>query len=558
MPAANTAARGRAVRLDTPAKRAGLPPRGKSYFVPAGAGRDGASLGYRRTRRGAGTWVARLKDGAVPYEQALGVADDAGAPAGSLTFAKARAAALAWCEAKRAELRHGAAAPAGEPTVAEAAAAYLGALAASADARAGGGRGTAADTKAVLEKHLLGGGKARREPKPLASRRLGQISRKDLQGWLRGLDDDLSPSSVARVLNTVRAVLRGSWARAGRATPPDWHAVVRDGLNTKNAARPTTSPARQVEDIRPDILSDADVVRLLHACEQEDPDLHRLVVVIAATGLRFSQVVRMRVRDVDAAGNVLSVPVSAKGDTLAKETHGKATSIRVHVSQGVIEALRSAMDGRRGDEVLLQRDHHSQPAGSAAEGRGEWRIGKDGRRAWVAERRAERRPWKDTAQITRPLARAVEAAGLPAGVTTYHLRDWSIIRLLRAGLDPVTVARRHDTSVAMIERAYGRHILGAQEAALRAAAPVLSPPKPSALQSRPDAGDSDAERSSADGWRGPRDDAPTRWRRAGRPPARRLRLSEFGSAERHKGEQPLTDDTNITDGAKITDPTNDA
>jgi integrase len=474
MPAAHTAGPGRAVRLDTPSKRAGLPPRGKPYFVPAGAGRDGASLGYRRTRRGPGTWIARLKDGAVPHEQALGVADDPGAPTGFLTFAKARAAALAWCEAKRAECRQGAMAPTGEPTVAEAAVGYLGALAASADARAGGGRGTAADTKAVLQKHLLGVGTARHQPKPLASRRLGQVSRKDLQAWLRGLDDDLSPASVARVLNTVRALLRGAWARAGRATPPEWHALVRDGLNTKNAARPATNPARQVEDIRPDILTDADVARLLHACAQEHPDLHRLMVVIAATGLRFSQVVRMRVRDVDAAGHVLSVPVSAKGDTLAKETHGKAPSIRVHVSPGLTAALRPAIDGRRGDELLLLRDHHTQPAGCAAEGRGEWRVGKDGRRAWVAERRAERRPWKDTAQITRPLARAVKAAGLPAGVTTYHLRDWSIIRLLRAGLDPVTVARRHDTSVAMIERAYGRHILGAQEAALRAAAPALS------------------------------------------------------------------------------------
>jgi integrase len=476
----------RRIALDSAAKRLTLPVRGKPYFVPAGEARDGASLGYRRRKGGAGTWVARLKMGATPYEHALGQAADTDTPPpGALDFSTARARALEWCRARREALLNAipgdGTSGAAVPTVAAVAARYLDTLGAAATAR-GTGAASAQDTAAVLAKHLLGGGRARHPSKPLAAKALDKITRADLQGWLRGLDAALSPGSVARVVNTMRALLRGAWSRAGHAAPAGWDALIKDGLNTKSAGRSATNAARHVEEVRQDFLTDADVVRLLDACRQVGPDLHRLATVLAATGLRFSQLVRMRVRDVDMANAVLLVPTSAKGDTLTKEQSGKPAFVRVHIAPDVLDTLRPAVNGRRGDEILLMRDHHAQPRGSAREGRGDWREDARGRRVWIAERVTERRPWGNTAQIARAWKQALALAGLPPTVSTYHLRDWSIIRLLRTGLDPVTVARRHDTSVAMIEASYGRHILSAQEAALRAAAPVLSAATPTRLR----------------------------------------------------------------------------
>lgn len=473
----------RRISLDSAAKRLALAARGKPYFVAAGEARDGASLGYRRRKdRGdtptPGVWIARLKMGATPYEHALGAAADTDpAPAGALDFPTARALALDWCKARRASVMAATGPGAGDmgvPTVASAAARYLATLAAASKAR-GTGTASAQDTAAVLVKHLLGGGRAQHSPTSLAAKPLDRITRADLQGWLRNLDPALSAASVARIVNTTRAMLRGAWSRAGHAAPAGWDALLKDGLHTKSAGRAAAGPARHVEDVRQDFLTDADVVRLLDACRQVGPDLHLLVTVLAATGLRFSQVVRMRVRDVDTAGGVLLVPTSAKGDTLTKEQSSKPAFVRVHIRPDVLDTLRPAINGRRGDEILLTRDHHSQPKGGAQEGMGEWRQDVRGRRVWIAQRATERRPWDNTAQMARAFARALALAGLPSSVSTYHLRDWSIIRLLRRPLDPVTVAHRHDTSVAMIEASYGRHILSAQEAALRDAAPALAP-----------------------------------------------------------------------------------
>lgn len=60
---------------------------------------------------------------------------------------------------------------------------------------------------------------------------------------------------------------------------------------------------------------------------------------------------------------------------------------------------------------------------------------------------------------TRLFVRAAKAAGEdPAQVTLYALRHSSIVRQLLAGVPIRVVAVNHDTSVAMLERTYSRHI----------------------------------------------------------------------------------------------------
>jgi hypothetical protein len=59
----------------------------------------------------------------------------------------------------------------------------------------------------------------------------------------------------------------------------------------------------------------------------------------------------------------------------------------------------------------------------------------------------------------RPFQRVAKAAHQdPAKVTIYALRHSNIVRQLLAGVPIRVVAVNHDTSVAMIERTYSRHI----------------------------------------------------------------------------------------------------
>lgn len=68
--------------------------------------------------------------------------------------------------------------------------------------------------------------------------------------------------------------------------------------------------------------------------------------------------------------------------------------------------------------------------------------------------RANGQPW-DKETWKRPIAAAVIAAGLPAGVTAYTLRHSTITDLVTTGLPLLTVAQISGTSAEMIERHYG-------------------------------------------------------------------------------------------------------
>jgi integrase len=56
--------------------------------------------------------------------------------------------------------------------------------------------------------------------------------------------------------------------------------------------------------------------------------------------------------------------------------------------------------------------------------------------------------------------RAAARAGLDSSITPYALRHSSIVRSLLAGVPARVVASLHDTSVAMLEKTYSRHIVG--------------------------------------------------------------------------------------------------
>ena len=171
-------------------------------------------------------------------------------------------------------------------------------------------------------------------------------------------------------------------------------------------------------------LPDADVRKLLDAAGEIDEeggwdgDLHRLVVTLAATGARFSQVIRIRVGDLQAERGRLMVPVSRKGKG------GKGSShIAVRIGEDVIEVLAPATKGRTASEPLLTRWPKEQSA--------------DG----FAQLEADREnAMEDAVRDRRPWLEIVKRAGLPAETVPYALRHSSIVRALGAGL-PVQAGR---------------------------------------------------------------------------------------------------------------------
>jgi hypothetical protein len=78
----------------------------------------------------------------------------------------------------------------------------------------------------------------------------------------------------------------------------------------------------------------------------------------------------------------------------------------------------------------------------------------------------------------RPFQGAAERAGLDKSVTCYALRHSDIVRQLLAGIPARVVAVVHDTSIAMLERTYSRHIADVADSATRGTLLDLGKPAP--------------------------------------------------------------------------------
>lgn len=434
------------VRLDTRTARTKLARRDKPYFRVARAGALPVHLGYRRHADGRpGSWIARRYCGEGRYEaEALGTADDdPRLPADGakvLTFDQAQDAAKAWADARLAAERAKAEGHT-ELTVRKAVESYI-ATRKARDAKAG------ADAELRLTHHVLGA--------PLADVAVPSLTDSDFAKWRNGLQrggraakgtkQALAPATLARLFNDLRAALRA--AATGARLSADVLATITAGCKRPEGA----SRARAKQ-----LLSDADMRRLVTAAETEDADFGALVLVLAATGARFDQAARATVADFQADARRLMVPLSRKGRGTKQQSH-----VAVPLPDDVVARLRSLAAGRAGHEPLLMRWHHRQVA---AEG---------GSRVGVWER-VERRPWQHAAELTRAWHRALAAAELPGDLVPYSLRHSSIVRALRAGLPVRLVAAVHDTSVAMIERHYSPFIVDQSEELLRRALVPLAP-----------------------------------------------------------------------------------
>jgi integrase len=406
-------------------------------------------LGYRKGIRG-GVWLVRWRAGDGYRQQKIGTADDE-LRVGTLDFEEAVRSARVIVEEGRRAAKSAEAGPV--VTVGVAVENY----ARMRDARhiARMGRIGRSDATYRLERYISGraasGNRKAIEPSPLRDVPLHALSERDLEKWRSALPVKLKGTTQRRLVNDLRAALNDGYMAQRRHLPSTVPEVIKYGLRTAGLTDYDDEIARENQ-----ILTDAQIrdvigaARMVDDKQEWDGDLYRMIILLAATGARFSQIARMRVADVQEDALRLMVPVSQKG------TGERKGRVPVPVGPDVLNALKPILDQRPVSDVLLQRWRSKQVPGSIR---------------WVRDQRG---PWQNAAELVRPWKEVRALVGLP-DLVPYALRHSSVVRGIRANLPIRLVAEIHNTSVAMIERHYGRYVASGLDALVaRAVVPLVS------------------------------------------------------------------------------------
>jgi integrase len=250
-------------------------------------------------------------------------------------------------------------------------------------------------------------------PAALAQRTISLLGARELRHWRNGLlNKGLKPASADRSARVLKAALNLAAKDDPRISNTAW----RDGL----ARLPDAEVARNV------VLPDATIRTVIGAAYDVGRDFGLFVEVAAVTGGRTSQLFALQVQDLleDAAGPRLMMPSSRKGRRRSIER--KPLPIPATLAM----ALRRAAAGRSGGAALLT---------------------------------------PTAPQPHRIFPRLVAELELDPKVTLYSLRHSSITRMLLANVPIRVVASHHDTSVAMLEKTYSRHIGAHSDAMVRSA-----------------------------------------------------------------------------------------
>jgi integrase len=227
----------------------------------------------------------------------------------------------------------------------------------------------------------------------------------------------MAPATINRLCRCVCAALE-------LARQHDERIQNRQAWELGLAALPDAQEARNV------IISDAQVHELVATAYARDAGFGLLCDVLAITGARPSQAVRLRVQDLHdhPLRPKLMMPKSAKGGG-RNRSQKKHERYSVPITLQLAARLKEAARGRAGDAPLLLR--------------------------------SDRKPWPDNPgqSYHRDVDQVVTATGLdPGEVTMYCLRHSSIVRMLLRNVPIRLVASLHNTSVAMIEQTYSKYI----------------------------------------------------------------------------------------------------
>ena len=386
-------------------------------------------LGYRKSLR-TGKWSVRWRVGKGYKQGPLATADDAIDADGdtTLTFAQAESAARHHVRERRADEALKAAGPL--LTVQMAIDEYVAEREARELPSTGRETGKKKDARSRLHRYVLADSK-------LAQLAVGKLTSERLGQWRSSLPSKLAPASRVRLASDFKAALNRAARVHRKKLPSDIEVSIRHGFATEQAETPQAREAQ--------ILTDSDVRRIVAAAAKVDQDgewggdLERMVIVLAATGARFSQVKRLKVADAQPSKMRLMVPVSLKGRGTKRITKTSRP-----VGEDVMLALRPLMAGRKGTDLLLIRPRRKQLTPTV----------------WTT---VSREAWSSASELTRPWRAIVAEAELPSDIVPYALRHTSIVRGLNAGLNVRHVAALHDTSSTMIERHYSAYIVDAMD-----------------------------------------------------------------------------------------------
>jgi integrase len=261
----------------------------------------------------------------------------------------------------------------------------------------------------------------------LLDKAVALLAARELKRWRDGLKKSVTVSSINRICNGLRAALN-------LAADTDERIVSRRAWEVGLQAIRDATESRNV------ILPADAIRRIVGQAYSVSPEFGLLVETAATTGARVSQLAGLELPDVqgDRADPRLMMPSSRKG-----RGRKKVTRQPVPIPENLAVRLRQAGQQSNNGRLLMK------PSGE---------------------------PWKRS-DHTRLFARAVQHAGLdPAEVTIYALRHSSITRQLLAAVPIRVVAVFHDTSVAMIEKTYSKHIGDHADALARPALLDLSAP----------------------------------------------------------------------------------
>ena len=382
--------------------RSKLSSRREPYWTTLG---EGCHVGYRRTAKGAGTWIGKFRDesGVRRYES-LGAADDIRDADGltALSFRQAQERARGWFEKKAREF-------AGETVqmepyaVADAMRDYLAWYKAHRKASGHSSTRTSVATHILptfgtLPIAKLTTAKIRKWHEDLASAPPMLRTPLGRQRRYREVGSDPETlrrrkSTANRLLTILRAALNKAFADGKVASDEAWRRV---------------KPFRDVDSARLRYHTDDECRRLVNAC---DADFRPLVQAALLTGCRYGELVALRTADFNADVATLRVPQSKSG---------KARNV-VLTDEGYAFFARQAA-GKAGEALLLPRH--------------------DGR------------PWGKSHQ-QRPLVQACERARIAPAVSFHILRHSHASRLAMNGVPLAVVATQlGHADGRMVERHY--------------------------------------------------------------------------------------------------------
>jgi integrase len=262
----------------------------------------------------------------------------------------------------------------------------------------------------------------------MLQRTVSSLTASELKHWRDRLAKNLAPSTVNRTTTCLKAALNLAADNDDRIARRPWETgllALRDADRSRNV-----------------VLNDDQVRRVVAAAYGVGPEFGLLVETAAVTGARVSQLARLEVQDVqgDRGDPRVMMPSSRKGRGI--KSIGRRP---VPIPATLALRLRAIAGKRRPDAPLLLK-----PSSDA------WRK-------------------SDHSRLFNRVICNLEDAKL-ADVTIYALRHSNVVRQLLADVPIRVVAVNHDTSVAMIERTYSRHIADHADALARRALLDLSAP----------------------------------------------------------------------------------